>query len=318
VAIIQSAIGPLDTANLGFTLMHEHVLVSDWNVRNNIRDWWGASREEVLADAVARLKEAKAAGVDTMVDLTPIDLGRDVQFIQEAAQQSGMQIIVATGIYHHPPHFVQFWEVDDIVAKMVTDITESVVGTNVRCGIIKAATDEPGVTPGNLKTLQLAARLHRRTGVPISTHTHPATHRGLEQQDVFEQEGVDLGRVVIGHSGDTTDLAYLKRIIDRGSYIGMDRFGLDFMLPFEDRVSTIVSLCNDGLAGRIVLSHDASCKLDWVPQGFLDQAPNWNFLHVSKDVIPALKARGVSDADVEKMTVGNPREIFEKTALGSY
>ena len=137
----------------------------------------------------------------------------------------------------------------------------------MKAGILKCATDHPGVTPAVEEVLRAVARAHRATGVPISTHTEPATRRGLEQQKVFESEGVDLSRVVIGHSGDTADLEYLEELLARGSYLGMDRFGLYGILSFEERVRTVVELCERGHVERLVLSHDAACYNDWLPQG---------------------------------------------------
>jgi phosphotriesterase-related protein len=153
--------------------------------------------------------------------------------------------------------------------------------------------------------------------VPISTHTHAATRRGLEQQRIFTDEGVDLTRVVIGHSGDTTDLDYLDELIGNGSYIGMDRFGADVFLPFEDRVNTVARMCERGHADKMVLSHDASCFIDWLPEEVVPVVlPNWHYLHIHNDVIPALKDRGVTDEQLTTMLVGNPRKIFE--SQGAY
>ena len=165
--------------------------------------------------------------------------------------------------------------------------------------------------------LRAVAKAHRRTGVPISTHTHAATRRGLEQQRIFTDEGVDLTRVVIGHSGDTTDLDYLDELIGNGSYIGMDRFGADVFLPFEDRVNTVARMCERGHADKMVLSHDASCFIDWLPEEVVPVVlPNWHYLHIHNDVIPALKDRGVTDEQLTTMLVGNPRKIFE--SQGAY
>ena len=161
--------------------------------------------------------------------------------------------------------------------------------TGVKAGIIKCATDEPGVTQDVERILQAAARAHRATGVPISTHTHPASEVGLKQQDVFESEGVDLSRVVIGHSGDSEDIAYLRKLCDRGSYIGMDRFGVDVYLPTPNRVATIAKMCELGYAEKMVLSHDASCYFGWVDPPLREKVvPNWHFNHIPDDVIPAL------------------------------
>ena len=195
----------------------------------------------------------------------------------------------------------------------VKDIEEGIAGTGVKAAILKCATDEPGVTPGVERVLRAVAAAHRRTGVPISTHTHANTRRGLEQQRIFSEEGVDLTRVVIGHSGDTTDIAYLEELIAAGSYIGMDRFGIDVLLPFEDRVNTVAKLCERGHADKMVLSHDAACFNDMLPEAAIPVIlPKWNFLHIHNDVIPALKQRGVTDEQIGTMLIDNPRKIFER------
>jgi phosphotriesterase-related protein len=192
----------------------------------------------------------------------------------------------------------------------VGDITEGIAGTGVRAAILKCATDEQGVTPDVELVLRSVAHAQRATGVPISTHTHARTKRGLEQQDVFESEGVDLSRVVIGHSGDTTDLAYLEEIMRRGSFIGMDRFGIDPILSFDDRVATVATLCERGHADQMVLSHDAACFIDLSPN-IRTHLPNSHYLHISRDVIPALEKHGVSQGQIDQMLITNPRRIFD-------
>lgn len=311
MATVQGVLGPIDTADLGFTLMHEHVLVANWSMRQALPGW--LDRAALVTRAVAEAKAALERGVRTMVDLTPVNLGRDVPVLQEVAEKSGMQIIAATGFYWTEEPWYQGWEVDRLVEFLLPEITTGVQGTTSRIGIIKAATDELGITPLNRKLLQVAARLHRATGVPLSTHSHVHSHTGRGQQEVFAEEGVDLGRVVIGHCGDTEDVAHLEEILQAGSTIGMDRFGLDFLLPMEKRVATIATLCARGWAGQIVLSHDACCLIDWFPQEAVAQmAPRWNYRHIPDDVLPALRAAGVSDEHVRTMTVDNPRRIFER------
>jgi len=228
---------------------------------------------------------------------------------------------VATGVYTYNdvPMYFHFrgpgtvLDGPEIMVDMfIRDIEEGIAGTGVKAAILKCATDEPGLTPGVERVLRAVAQAHRRTGVPISTHTHAHTRRGLEQQRVFTEEGVDLSRVIIGHSGDTTDLDYLEALMDNGSYIGMDRFGIDTILPFQDRVDTVARLCQRGRAGKMVLSHDAACFNDWLPEATVPVAlPRWNFLHIHRDVIPALKERGVSGDQIKTMLVDNPRRIFE-------
>ena len=313
---VNSVSGPQDTADLGFTLMHEHIIVQSPGVKENFPVW---DRAAELAKAVQRLKDVMARGVSTLVDLTVGDW-RDIPFVKEAVAASGAQVIVATGLYWDVPHHFRAESgrpVEYIADLFARDITDGIMDTGVKAGIIKCATDEPGVTPDVERVLRASAKAHRATGVPISTHTHAPSEVGLMQQDVFESEGVDLGRVVIGHSGDTEDTGYLKKLCDRGSFIGMDRFGIDIYLPTDKRVATIKKMCDLGYAGRMVLSHDASCYFDWVdPNLMLKIVPNWHFNHIPDDVLPALRAAGVSNADITAMTVDNPRRIFEMQ--GSY
>ena len=194
----------------------------------------------------------------------------------------------------------------------VRDIEQGIADTGVRAAILKCATDKPGVTPGVERVLRAVAQAHRQTGVPISTHTHARTRRGLEQQKIFADEGVDLSRVVIGHCGDSTDIDYLEELIANGSYIGMDRFGMDLVLPFEDRVNTVARMCERGHADKMVLSHYAKCYFDALPEELLPTvAPNWYYLHIHTDVLPALKERGVTEEQITTMLVDNPRKIFD-------
>ena len=309
---VNTVLGPVDTKDLGFTLMHEHIIVMSPGVKENFPVF---DRPAEIASAVQKLKDVQARGVKTMVDLTVGDW-RDIPFVKEVVSQAQMQVVVATGIYWEVPHYFSAQSgrsVDFIADLFARDITDGIMDTGVKAGIIKCATDEPGVTPDVQRILQAAARAHRKTGVPISTHTHAGSQVGLKQQDVFESEGVDLGRCVIGHSGDTEDTDYLRKLCDRGSYIGMDRFGIDIFLPFEKRVSTIVKMCELGYAEKMVLSHDAACHFGWAEPALMKNVvPNWHFNHIPDDVIPALRKAGVTDAQITTMTVDNPRKIFEK------
>jgi Predicted metal-dependent hydrolase with the TIM-barrel fold len=118
---------------------------------------------------------------------------------------------------------------------------------------------------------------------------------------------------VIGHSGDTTDLAYLEELVGNGSYIGMDRFGIDTILSFEDRVETVAAMCRSGHAEKMVLSHDAACYNHWLPERPLPMIlPRWHYLHIHNDVIPALKQKGVTEDQLQTMLVTNPRKVFER------
>jgi len=316
---VNTVRGPIDAQELGVTLMHEHVFVRSPEVAANWPTGW--DRATQVARAVERLQELEAAGIDTIVDLTVVGLGRDIEPVQEVAAQVDLNIVVATGLYTYNelPHYFDYRGaafrpsgVDLLDEFFLHDIENGISGSGVRPGILKCATDEPGLTPGVERILRAVARVHRRTGLPISTHTHTRTRRGLDQQRVFADEGVDLSRVVIGHSGDSTDLDYLGELLQAGSTLGMDRFGVDAYCSTEKRVETVARLCESGWAQYMVLSHDAGCHMDWFDEDFLHQVqPNWNFLHISTNVLPAMRDRGVSEEHIKTMLVDNPRRILE-------
>ncbi|MDA8184333.1 MAG: phosphotriesterase-related protein [Actinomycetota bacterium] len=316
---VNTARGPIEAGGLGRTLAHEHVFVLSPDVQQN----WpsGFDTEAQVASAVERLRDLHAAGIATIVDLTVVGLGRDIRLVKKVAEQVELNIVVATGLYTYDsiPHYFDYRTaelspngVDALEELMLRDFEEGIAGSGIKPGILKCATDEPGLTPGVERVLRAVARVHRKTGMPISTHTHAGTHRGLEQQRIFAEEGVDLSRVVIGHSGDSTDLDYLHELLESGSTLGMDRFGIDLFCPFEQRVATVATLCSEGFASQMVLSHDASCYIDWFDPGLLQvAAPNWHFLHITRDVLPALKERGVTEEQIDQMLVRNPARILD-------
>jgi phosphotriesterase-related protein len=311
----------IKSSELGFALMHEHTFNVSTEINQTYPQTWG-DEEQRVAEAVAMYRSAKARGVDSVTDLTVIGLGRFIPRIRRIAEQVDLNIIVATGVYtwHELPMFFRFTgpperSMDDM---FVRDIEEGIGDTGVRAGIIKVATDKYGVTEGVNACLRASARAHRRTGVPITTHTHDIPN-GLEQQKVFEEEGVDLSRVVIGHldRAASHDLDYVERVLANGSFIGIDQFGVP-SLPDDARVSAVVELCRRGHAGRIVLSHDHNCFCDMVPLDWFAGRRGWSKTHLLDVILPMLRERGVSAEDIRTMTVTNPRAVFETAALGSY
>lgn len=318
VGMVETAGGPMHASDLGRTLMHEHVFIADMDVRHNYPSTWGDDDARV-ASAIQKLDELKSLGIDTVVDLTVVGLGRDIPRLAQVAGRTSMQIVVATGLWSLDtlPHYFDSRVlrpdyVDTMTEMFEKDVTEGIADTGVRAGVLKCAVDEAGLNPGLEMVLRAVARVHLRTGIPISTHTHAATRRGLEQQRIFTEEGVDLSRVVIGHSGDTTDLEYLEALLAAGSYLGVDRFGVNVLLPLEERVRVVAELCRRGHAGKLVLSHDASCYNHHIPEEVLTTVvPSWHFRHIPDDVLPALQEAGVSDLEIHQMLVDNPRAILE-------
>lgn len=304
MTLIPTVRGDLDTADLGFTLMHEHIFLLSHDLYASYPQLF--DRDAEIERAAALLDEAYEHGVRTIVDLTTVDLGRDIGLVAAAAERTRMQIVVATGVHLNPPGYFQRRNPDPILELYLGDLNEGIAGTGIRAGAIKIATEE--CTPENEFQLRVAAMAHRATGTPLMTHSNPTIGSGADQQRVFAEEGVDLERVVIGHSGDTTDVDYLSGLMDRGSTIGMDRFGAST----AERIETIAELCRRGYAGRMVLSHDTSCHFNGVlPEVLAQRMPEWHFLLIPDHVLPELERLGVTEEQVRAMMVDNPRRLFE-------
>ncbi|MEV7964458.1 phosphotriesterase-related protein [Sphaerisporangium sp. NPDC088356] len=321
---VETVRGPVDVADLGQTLMHEHVFVLATEHVDNygIGAWW--DEEHRVADAVTKLRALAARGVGAIVDPTVWGLGRYIPRIQRIAEQvPELDIIVATGLYcfdelphqyeHRGPGLLMDVP-EPMVDDFVRDIGEGIAGTGVKAALLKCVIEHRGLTPGVERICRAVAQAHLATGVPITVHTNAFTHSGLAAVDLFAKMGVDLTKVVLGHSGDTNDLDHLMRLADTGATLGMDRFGLDVYNPTPARVDTIVSLCARGYADRMVLSHDSACFMDYWGGAWdltLEQAaPNWHYGHIHDDVLPALREKGVTDAQLHQMLVENPRRYF--------
>jgi phosphotriesterase-related protein len=307
VPTVNTATGALDVSALGPTLMHEHV----FTFHSDIFGDYPWTEEQVFADsAVDKLKRLKRAGISAIVDLTVFGLGRNVARVARIAERAEFTILVATGLYtlnELPAYFrAQLAArgpayLEDL---FVREITEGIGNTGIRAAVIKGCTDQPGLTPDVETVLRAVARAHRRTGVPILTHSNARFQTGLTQQQVFREEGVDLRRVVLGHSDTTDDLEHLEKLIAAGSYLSLDQFG-DSRDPV--RVKTAAALCRRGYAARLVLSSDARCGGDIEPGRTLRE---WRYGIVPTKIIPALRAAGVPDGDLDLMLVRNPRAIF--------
>ncbi|MFI6731516.1 phosphotriesterase [Nonomuraea sp. NPDC050451] len=311
--------GPV--VELGATLMHEHVFGLSpeilWNWPDIPEGW---DLETRAREAAGKLDALKAEGIDTIVDLTVLGLGRYVPAVQRVAELTSVNIVAATGLYTYdalPPYFGNrgpgslFGGPDRLAEFFVRDIVEGIGRTGVKAAMLKCASDHLGMTKGCERVFRAVAQAHLETGTPITTHSHSASRGGLEQQRLLGELGVDLGKVVIGHAGDSTDVAYLEELIANGSYLGMDRFGIETISPFEDRVEIVAKMCERGHAGKMVLSHDSYCFNDRFDADVVRRRhPNYHLLHVPRDVVPELRKRGVTDDQVHQMLVDNPRRIF--------
>jgi phosphotriesterase-related protein len=312
LATVETVNGPVDLDELGFTLIHEHFRATDEAMRFQFPHLYdeGAEWEAAISDA----NGVKSHGVRTVVEPSAMFLHRDVTFSKRVADESGLNVVPATGVYtyDHLPQPLGNRSEDEIASIFVHEIENGIQGTDIKAAFIKCAADEPGVTPNVEKIHRAAARASQQTGRPIMAHSRPASGTGLDQMKVFTEEGVDPAKVQIAHTGDTDDLDYIERLLDTGCWIGMDRYGLDIFLPTEQRQKAVLALLEKGHADRMFLSQDWCSTLDWFTAEQEEQikpqaAPKWSMTFLFEEVIPELKERGMTDEQLDQMMVENPK-----------
>ncbi len=317
MAVVQGVKGPIDADELGLTLIHEHFFSSDEAVTvqwPHVRD-----HETEHRLAIESAEAVKQHGVRTVVEPTAMLLGRDVRASIRVATETGLQIVACTGIYtyDHLPQFLLNRSEDFLADLFVHDIEEGIQGTEARAAFVKCAADAAGVNERVEKVHRAAARASVRTGVPVMAHSRPASNTGPRQVEILLEEGVPPERIHIAHTGDTDDMEYIEGLLERGVYIGMDRYGLDIYFPTEKRNATVLELLRRGYAERMFLSQDfdipIAAGLDWFPPEVGEQLvaggaiAGWSMTLLFEEIIPALRDGGATDAQIETMMVENPK-----------
>jgi phosphotriesterase-related protein len=315
---VQTVTGLARPEDLGRTLIHEHVLVGfpGWDLDANAPPF---RRAEVMARAIDQMQELCDLGVGTFVDPCPMDLGRDVEFLAELSQRSGMRIVCTTGAYFEAEgisYTFRHLPVEEITAIYVKEITEGVGKTGIKAGAVKIATGSGQVSAYERKLVTAGARAARATGVPLISHTQDASC-GHDQIDIVTGEGVAPGRLVVGHSDGIDDHEYHRSLAERGAFVGFDRFGIAIIVPDAVRVENVLRLAKAGHTERILLSHDSIVCWRGRPvpfansyEEFLAALPDWRPTTVFKKVVPQLLAGGLTARDIETMLVDNPRRLF--------
>ncbi len=322
MATIETVTGPIDADELGPTLIHEHLIARDeaihaqWPDAGTVGGIPGrpiGPGEEYQA-AVEAASAAVELGVRSICDPTAMFLGRNVDFMRRVAEETALQVVACTGIYtyDHLPQFFLTRDADQIAEFFVGDIEGGIQGTEIKAAFLKCAADEPGVTENVEKVHRAAARASLRTGAPIMAHSRPASDTAPRQIEILLEEGVEPSKIQIAHTGDSDDLGQIERLLETGVYIGMDRYGLEFYLPFENRNRTVLALLERGYAERMFISADSCATLDYFPAAAMEQlkaagmAIDWDIRIVHQKVIPALREGGMSDEQLETMLVANP------------
>jgi phosphotriesterase-related protein len=315
VANVETIRGPVDLDELGRTLMHEHVFVMNPEALQNWGHAYGQlywDERERVADAVEKLKRVREAGIETIVDPTAPGLGRYIPRIREVAEATGLNFIVASGVYAflELPGFLAYRPVEAIAALFVREITDGIDDTGVKAAFLKCAVERHGLVGDIPRILEAIALAAVETGVPVMVHTNAQARTGLLALEALTGHGVDPARIVIAHAGDSNDLEYLRAIAATGAWLGCDRFGIDHFNPLEDRIQTLLALLDEGYADRIHLSHDAACFMDFMVGDpfFANEKPD--YLLISNQVVPALLQRGATREQIDEMMVGNPKRFF--------
>jgi phosphotriesterase-related protein len=309
MAHIQTVLGPLDPADLGVTLPHEHTQIALWHVRDRW-DYWQLTRDQpAILEELAAYREA---GGRSLVDLTVDGVGRDPGWLAEIAHASGLNVVMGSGWYreaYYPPDLlVDRRSVDDLADELVREATDGVGNTGIHPGIIgEIGTDKPWVSALEERVHRAAARAAKRTGLAITTHG-VLSAVGAAQLRILEEEGVDPARVVIGHADSYPHLDHHLSIVERGASVEFDFLGMSFT-PVErhgeDRVIELLcELLARGYADRVLLSQDV-CH-----DSQLRRYGGNGYTYLATTFLPRLRAAGVSDAEIETMTVANPRRLL--------
>ncbi len=311
---VQTVQGAVEADELGVVLCHEHVRFRDEAVA---AEWPNRYDEQLELDAaLLAVSDAKDRGVRTIVDPTAMFGGRDVRFMKRVADQTGVRILACTGIYSYDylPHYFENRDVDVMADHFVEDIEIGVQGTDIRAAFLKCAADAAGVTEHVEKIHRAVARASLQTGAPIMAHSMPAVATGPRQVEIFAEEGVDMSKVQIAHCGDSEDVEYIQGLIDKGVYVGLDRYGLEMYLPIDKRNATAAELLRRGHAERLMISQDFCATIDWFPpeaaEVFESQGAirNWSMTLVFGEVVPWLREQGVmDDGSFQTIFVENPK-----------
>ncbi len=315
---VQTVRGQIDASRLGFTLPHEHVFAGSAGVLQTWPELLGG-RAAFRDKVVDRLKAARDEGVNTIVDVTPADIGRDIRFIEEVSRRSGMQIVACTGHWLNPSLSMAARTVDELTEFFVLEIERGIEGTDIKAGVIKVATDRDGVTPFLEKALRAAARASKATGTPVTTHTYAAGKGGEKQAEIFEAEGLSPASVCLGHSDESADMTYLTGLARRGYTIGMDHMPQGLRAPaaglvsWQQRAESVKTLIDSGFAEKIFLSNDWYFGLSIAATGAMDAMEKLNpdgMLFVTRKTIPRLKELGVTERAIRTITIDNPRRFL--------
>jgi len=317
---VMSVTGPVDEADLGRVLVHEHITID--MPGQELDPSYAPDIPEIVARSVDQLQKLRDHGVGAIVDPCPVELGRDPELYAAVSEKSGVKIIFATGFYMESsgiPHYWRARDADEIAEFYLSEITDGVGSTGLRPGIIKAATGLDA-SPLERRVLAGAAKAQAQAGVAIITHTENSRH-GDVQQAVFAENGADPSRIMIGHQDEQKSAAPISALAANGTFVGIDRVGLESLASDDHRADMVAELIRGGHRERLCLSQDCVCnsKAPKVPfalssgvkitvEQFLGNMKPMT--HVLTAFAGKLRDRGVTEEDLDVIFRDNPRRLL--------
>ncbi len=298
---IQTVTGPIRPEDLGQTLVHEHVLIDMYAVSLDSR---GILADEAVA--VDELRLFRVAGGTTLVDQTTIGLYPDPVALARISLATGVSIVAGTGVYwrRFRPAWVDGWSMERICDRMTQDLTLGFADTTIRAGLIgEIATGHRDIDGVESRVFRAAAAAQRVTGAAIATHAL-FTRIGLQQLDVLEDGGADIGRVAIGHADTCPDVGYHRRVLERGAWLAFDTVGQTDKDSDEHRATRLADLAAAGYLDRLLVSSDV-CK-----QPALVRNGGGGYGLVLNTFVPLLHRAGFSAREVTQLLVDNPRRFL--------
>ena len=309
---IRTLTGDIAPAELGRTLIHEHLSV-DWGEMLGRPKRLEMSRAEMVERMVGKMTALRAAGMDAMTECTPVGCGRYVDVFAEVAARSGVRIVGSTGFFHEswcPIHpIAAALDLDALADLMAREISEGMGDTRIRAGLIKVATGEGRISPNEEKVLRAAARARRATGCPIITHL--TSSMSQEQLDILASEGVAPDEVIVSHVGFAPDpVAEADALWRRGANVSFDRIGYRVFFPDEHWIALIAHARRTGNLGRVMLAHDAAVYAYGLEVASGEHV--WDdFTYIPSVFLARLRAEtGITEEEIDRMLVTNPRRVL--------
>ncbi|PLS02782.1 phosphotriesterase family protein [Neobacillus cucumis] len=325
---VETVTGPIPVNRIGKTLIHEHFIFGYPGFHGDVT--LGAfNEEEALEAAIGIARQMQSYGVQTVVDPTPNECGRNPLFLQKISESTGLQIICATGYYYEGEGATPYFKFrqglgtaeEDIYQMFMTEITEGIAGTGIKPGIIKLASSKDEITEYEKMFFRAAARVQQETEIVILTHTQEGT-MGPEQARMLIDLGADPNKIIIGHMCGNTNPEYHKEVMDQGVRIGFDRFGIQVLVgaPLDqERITTLLSLLEEGYEDQILLAHDSVNIWMGRPPVMNEQVTkimeNWHPSHIFENILPDLREKGVTEQQIAKMLGENAISLFTGSAV---